>query len=638
MTDIATDLAVLGLKARPEQVLMSEWMAQDAADGMISLVEAPPATGKTLTMLHHALRLSERTKKRVVLSVPTLSILNQVIASGRRLATAIATDLSIAPVYGRQEYVSPDAVEEWLERFAPAMIDVFRAWRSEQDHDGWTRSSLDDAFRAAGYEVDLGPETTLLSRRHPEPEAAYRRQYETDADVVVCTHVLLGRDVATRIGRRPAEIDGLHAMILANERRLREETVDDRILPAWRHLIVDEAHQLAAGFMMALTSRLSFRRLISILDERSASGMDIPQRPFSNLRRMVGQLENGSDAQSGRRSRRLSMDSKYDRALARSVEQCIPADPSVLGGTDAETSYLRHFREAIVLSQRGRSQVAPSIVWSEVHRHLGLTVAPLSFGRHLDFCFRSSMSAALLSATLYAHDDDRPYDHLARQLMLPADRLRPHDAISSDWQLEGVTLHLPEGEMARDLDPRRRDWTSSLAETVALAAEDSLLGMLVLCTSHETIEDLVTLLAEDHADRLVLTDERGVSSASTRYVEAARAGMRPIWLATGPAWTGLDLPEDAIDLLLIPRLPYGLSNPMMHEHFMGTVRNRIGFRDAETDMLKMLRQGIGRLVRDRESRRERSLWVMDGRLDGEKAGMRARSMLSAYGEPVAIAR
>jgi CRISPR type IV-associated DEAD/DEAH-box helicase Csf4 len=638
MTEMEADLSAMGLVARDEQTLMAGWLRQDADEGRISLIEAPPATGKTLVMLQHALRLAERTGERVLLAVPTLSVMRQTMEAGRRLIAATGMETALAPIYGRQEYVNPDATGEWLAERLPETLPVLAAWCAEQDGAGWTRSSLDDAFREAGYDVDLGVETTLLSRRHQEAEAAYRRQYETTAQVLLCTHVLLARDVATRVGRRTDDLSDMPAMVLANERRLREETADDRILPEWRHLIVDEAHQLATGFMMALTSRLSFRRLLSILEVRLADGADILERPYALLKRMVDLFENGSDVRKGVRSRRLGMEGRHDRALVRAVEQCIPENPAALGGSEADTGYLRRFRDAAALAQRGRTRVAPSMTWSEIHHVLGLSVTPLSFGRQLDFLFRSCRSAALLSATLYSHDDDEPHDHLARQLMLPLDRVGLHPPIPSDWQTRDVTLHLPEGEMAQDLDPRRRDWTSSLAETIALAAVDSELGMLVLATSHADIAEVNELLDEDHGDRLVVTDERGVGPAARRFVEAARAGLRPIWLATGPAWTGLDLPEDSIDSLLVTRLPYGLSNPVMHEHLMGTVRTRLDFRDAETDMIKTLRQGIGRLVRDRDSRRPRFLWMADGRLDGERAGMRARSMLARYADQVAFGR
>lgn len=638
MTDIASDLAMLGMTARDEQTLMAGWLRQDADEGRVSLIEAPPATGKTLVMLQHALRLAERTGERVVVAVPTLSVMRQTLDAGRRLIAATGTAAELAPIYGRQEYVNPDTTGEWLSERLPETLPVFSAWCAVQDADGWTRSSLDEALRAAGYDIDPGIDTTLLSRRHQAAEHAYRRQYETRAQVIVCTHVLLARDIATRVGRRTDDLADLPAIALANERRLREETADDRILPEWRHLVVDEAHQLAAGFMMALTSRLSFRRLLSILEARRSEGADVPEKPLALLKQTVALFESGSDAKRGVRHRRLSMDLKHDRALLRSVEQCIPENAETLGGSETDVGYLRRFKAAAQLAQRGRTRIAPSMTWSEIHHVLGLSVVPLSFGRQLDFCFRSCRSAALLSATLYSHDDDEPHDHVARQLMLPLERVGLHPPIPSDWQTRDVTLLLPEGEMAKDLDPRRRDWISSLAETVALAAADSCLGMLVLATSHADIAELEELLAPDHADRLMVTDERGVAPAARRFVEAARAGRRPVWLATGPAWTGLDLPEDTIDGLLVTRLPYGLSNPVMHEHLMGTVRTRLDFRDAETDMIKTLRQGIGRLVRDRDSRRPRFLWMADGRLEGERAGMRARTMLERYENQVDFGR
>jgi hypothetical protein len=40
---------------------------------------------------------------------------------------------------------------------------------------------------------------------------------------------------------------------------------------------------------------------------------------------------------------------------------------------------------------------------------------------------------------------------------------------------------------------------------------------------------------------LIVQQRGGFRAARKRFVEAAREDLRCLWLATGPAWTGLDL-------------------------------------------------------------------------------------------------
>ena len=635
MPDLTRAFGLVGIDPHPEQVVMADAMRRDSDDGAITLLEAPPASGKTLAIAWHACDLPRRTGDRVLVAVPTLAIMRQMVASIRRLGHAAFPDVSIGTIHGRQEFVHPGRARSWLTAIRPDALETFEAWVAEQGDDGWTRSSLDEALRAVELDIDMPMETSILTSRGSEAEEPYRRQFTTDAGVVVCTHAFLARDVATRVGR--LGVDAGEDLVEANERRLRLETQDDRILPEWRHLIVDEAHQLAAGFMMALTTRLSYRRLLKTLDACVAAGADVPAKQVEALRKAVGIAERRAPSEGLRRSRRLSMDDRYDAALVRHVTNCIPEDPSTLGVDERTADHMRRFRDAATLAQRNRRLVAPSIAWSDVQGALGLVVAPLAFGRQLDFCFRSCRSAALLSATLYSHDDEVAHDHLRRQLSLPEDRLRAHPALPARWSTDPVVLHLPDTDAAAHLDPRRRDWTSSLAEVVAMAADEAELGTLVLCTSHQTVAEVAELLGDDHAGRIMVTDDRGVGPTADRFVAAVTAGTRPIWIATGPAWTGLDLPDDTLDALVVARLPFGLANPIVQEHMSALVKTRVGYRDMETDMLKLLRQGIGRLVRSRDSERTRGLWIADGRISGQPAGARAAAMLEAYGTSHAYA-
>ena len=95
-----------------------------------------------------------------------------------------------------------------------------------------------------------------------------------------------------------------------------------------------------------------------------------------------------------------------------------------------------------------------------------------------------------------------------------------------------------------------------------------------------------------------------------------RAALRPLWLGVGAAWTGIDLSDTRVsaqdDVLLtdlvIPRLPYGCNRSLSHAR-----RRKIVPVSEQREMLMMLRQGLGRLVR-REGVQDRRIWIGDRRL------------------------
>jgi CRISPR type IV-associated DEAD/DEAH-box helicase Csf4 len=167
-------------------------------------------------------------------------------------------------------------------------------------------------------------------------------------------------------------------------------------------------------------------------------------------------------------------------------------------------------------------------------------------------------------------------------------------------------------------------WLSECAKVINLAASDSAGGMLVLMSGYDRLEKLAVAIVRDFpalVPRLVVQSRlTRIATLASVFKARARAGDRPIWLATGSAWTGLDLADELVgddepqkDLLLtdlvIPNLPFGLQRNTTH---VAKVSN-MGFGIERIATQRMFRNGLGRGVR-REGLTHRRYWVLDGRL------------------------
>ncbi len=155
------------------------------------------------------------------------------------------------------------------------------------------------------------------------------------------------------------------------------------------------------------------------------------------------------------------------------------------------------------------------------------------------------------------------------------------------------------------------------------AAKEAIGGTLVLCTAFRDVGGLRTRLAAALAGRLI-AHSKGLSVQAQReaFVASYRKAILPVWLATGAAWTGLDLrdrdaesPEDDTLLtdLVILRVPIGLDRTSTH---WGRVQ-ALGFQATLFEASILFRQGIGRHIR-REGLRDRRLWILDGRIYSPK--------------------
>lgn len=132
------------------------------------------------------------------------------------------------------------------------------------------------------------------------------------------------------------------------------------------------------------------------------------------------------------------------------------------------------------------------------------------------------------------------------------------------------------------------------------------------------------------AKEVVIAAKAGVSvrSQGDDFLRASNQGVKPIWLAVGSAWTGVDIgghdpwerlfgkqvaaaEDNVLTDLVIPRLPFGTNQSFTHQWRIRTFPNVPW--DLFDAALKF-KQALGRLVRRAGLPSNRRIHVLDGRL------------------------
>ena len=158
---------------------------------------------------------------------------------------------------------------------------------------------------------------------------------------------------------------------------------------------------------------------------------------------------------------------------------------------------------------------------------------------------------------------------------------------------KAVVLARPETESQERFD----QWHEQVALTVKRIAKAAAGGTLVLCNLYEEIRELSSRLASLHETRLIdQGPNESIARIKNTFVEMARKGIRPIWLATGGAWTGLDLTDEGVteptednlltDLVIV-RIPLGRSRSVAHQIRV----EKLGFEEEFFAAAFLLRQG-----------------------------------------------
>jgi len=143
---------------------------------------------------------------------------------------------------------------------------------------------------------------------------------------------------------------------------------------------------------------------------------------------------------------------------------------------------------------------------------------------------------------------------------------------------------------------------------------------LVLCTSwrsvHELANSMQAELEEARIELLVQGD-----APLRRLLECKRKKSDSVLLGTESLWEGIDLPGDALTLLIITRLPFAQPDHPLTQARLGRIRARGGnpfFDHSLPEAVLRFRQGFGRLIRRSDDHGK--VLILDPRLRTRRYG------------------
>jgi len=245
---------------RPGQRDMLRQVTETYNDGGIALIEAGTGTGKSLAYLIPAAEWGIKNREKTVISTNTINLQEQLDRNDLPLVRRLMGDeVDWALVKGRGNYISIRRARLAAES-APLLFADDRAdeltdllgW-VEQTDDG-SRADLSFAPREDVWEeVKSDPDLCLRTRCTHFQACFYQRarRKAASATLLVTNHHLLFTDLSVRIATN--NFSGA------------------AVLPAYRHLIIDEAHNVedaATSHLGLEATRTGMFRMLARLDRR----------------------------------------------------------------------------------------------------------------------------------------------------------------------------------------------------------------------------------------------------------------------------------------------------------------------------------------------------------------------------------
>ena len=167
-----------------------------------------------------------------------------------------------------------------------------------------------------------------------------------------------------------------------------------------------------------------------------------------------------------------------------------------------------------------------------------------------------------------------------------------------------VPLFLPEP------GARERDFNPALTELAASLIVASGGRAMVLYTSYEALSSAAATLRKALASERIEVLAQGEDGSREVLLAKLKEGGRRVLLGTASFWQGVDVPGDALSLLMIAKLPFAVfTDPLVQgrcERLEQQGKDPFLHYSVPNAILK-LRQGFGRLIR---SKRDRGVVVL----------------------------
>lgn len=627
---------------RPEQIAMIRAVSDALSYGSHLMVEAGTGVGKSFAYLVPAALFATQNNTRVVVSTNTINLQDQLTQRDLpNLSRALNLDFRFSVLKGRSNYLCPRRLEN-MRHFGPRNADEMRVlakvlvWqlnnssgdRSEINLTGPTEREV---WKRLSAEDDACTAETCIKRTGGACPFHRAKTASQSAHVLVVNHALLLSDVAT----------------------------GSKVLPEYSHLIIDEGHHLETATTNALSFRLSQYDMDRMMKEVGGTNAGVLGRLLGETNETLRPADFGLLQQKVNRATDMAfrieqMNREFFNVLGEFARlqregqpqsnynwqsrilpatRTLPYWDEVEMAWDATGETLRNllnelssiYKAAAELYADGHDEledvmgdisnvfrrlteaeanitgmiskpVNGMVYWIEVQPNqdrLSLNAAPLSVAPLVEkHIWHEKRSVILTSATLTAHGE---FQYLRNTLGADeADEMQ----LGSPYDYENAALLY----IANDIpEPNAQGFQQVLDRTLINTAKATGGRMLVLFTAYTSLKKTAQAITGPLAREEIYVYEQGNGASPNALLESFKATERAVLLGTKSFWEGVDVPGDALSVVVITKLPFDVpTDPLIaaRSEMYEDSFNQYYLPEA---ILKF-RQGFGRLIRTQSDR------------------------------------